>query len=278
MKISDSRQFSAFVSRVLVLVGIVLLTAFVVDCILLFFPSDQPNQLSSLEGTRWQVNLLTQIVDRGIVPLMGLVLLVIGLWVDAIFGTVQAGAKARQNLGMGAFLFASLLGLVFLLIVPLHANNSYRAYQKTLDQIKQEATQAESQLGNQLAQEVARQRGQIDQLLKDDQRLQQAIAQGQVGQQEATLLQQFKSNPKALEQFVQQRSGEFRNQIQTQIRTRQEDARKAASVQFLRSGLRITVLSLLLAIGFVTIGWTGLKNLNSSRTERRKSPARTPQT
>jgi hypothetical protein len=271
MKASDSRQYSSFASLVLTFAGIILVLAFLLDCILLFFPSDQPSQLSSLEGVRWQVNLLSQIVDRGIVPLMGLVLIVTGLWIESIFGTTQAKAKPRQNLAMATFIFASLLGLIFLLIAPLHASNAYRAHQKTLEQLKQEAGQAENQLNTQLETRLGQERAQVETLLNNEQLLQQALSSGQLPPQQAELFKQFKANPKALDDFIGKRAAELRKQLQTEVRGKQVQTENQSKVQYLRSGLRISILSLLLAIGYITIGWTGLKNIGVQRTTRRST-------
>lgn len=275
MKASDSRQYSSFASLVLTFAGIILVLAFLLDCVLLFFPSDQPNQLSSLEGIRWQVNLISQIVDRGIVPLMGLVLIVTGLWIDSIFGSAQAKAKPRQNLAMASFIFASLLGLVFLLFAPLHASNAYRTHQKTLEQLKQEAGQAENQLNTQLETRIGQERAQVEALLNNEQLLQQAINSGQLPPQQAQLFKQFKANPKALDDFIGKRAAELRNQLQTEVRTKQVQTEQQSRVQYLRSGLRISILSLLLAIGYITIGWTGLKNIGVQRTTTRRSTQKT---
>ncbi|MBW4519711.1 MAG: phage protease [Scytolyngbya sp. HA4215-MV1] len=269
MKASDNRQLSSFTSLILILIGVLMALAFLVDCFTLIVPSDQPSQLGSLDGVRWQLNLVNQIVDRGVVPLVGLVLVVLGIWVDSLFG-IAAKSKLRQNLGLAAFILSSFLGLLFLLMVPIHVNNSYRAYGLTMTQVQQQATQLEGQLGQRLQSEVEL----ISQLSKDDQKLQQALASGQLAPPLAQALQQGKNNPKALQDFIDKRSVEVKNKIQTEVRTQQQQAEQKASVEYFRTGVRISLTSLLLAIGYVTIGWTGLKNLGVQRTERRKTPAR----
>lgn len=277
MKASDSRQFSSFASLVLNFSGVILILAFFLYCILLLFPSDQPSQLGSLEGVRWQVNLISQIVDRGILPLMGLVLIVLGLWIDGIFGTAQTKAKPRQNLAMVAFILASLLGLIFLLFAPLHASNAYRAHQRTLEQLKQEAGQTENQLNSQLEVRIGQERAQVEALLRNDQALQQAISSGQVPQPQAELFQKFKADPKALDDFIGKRAAELKNQLQTEVRSKQVQTEKQSRVQYLRSGLQTSILSLLLAVVHITIGWIGLKNLGVQRPVKRKSPVQKPQ-
>ncbi|MGL6139751.1 MAG: HpsJ family protein, partial [Planktothrix sp.] len=62
-------------------------------------------------------------------------------------------------------------------------------------------------------------------------------------------------------------------QLSTQIRDRKQELETQAKTQSLKSSLRTGISSLLLAIGYITLGWTGLKGLGILRgANRRKTP------
>jgi predicted nucleic acid-binding Zn-ribbon protein len=130
---------------------------------------------------------------------------------------------------------------------------------QALEQISKKASTLETQLDNQSKQ--------VDALVKDPQKLSEldkAIASGQVqGEQLARLqalkqqLQSFKQDPQTLNQQVEQ--------AQTKIRSERLAAEKQTRTGALKLGLRTGLNSLLLAIGYIVIGWTGFRSLGNSR-------------
>jgi TolA-binding protein len=108
---------------------------------------------------------------------------------------------------------------------------------------------------------------QVDALVKDPQKLSEldkAIASGRVqGEQLVRLqalkqqLQTFKQDPQSLNQQVEQ--------AQTKIRGERLEAEKQTRTGALKLGLRTGLNSLLLAIGYIVIGWTGFRSLGNSR-------------
>jgi inner membrane protein involved in colicin E2 resistance len=168
-----------------------------------------------------------------------------------------------QDLRFWVFLLASLLGLIFLLLVPLHINNIVQQSNETFQQINQKATQAETQIQNETQQ--------VNALLKDEQKLselEKAIESGQIpGNQlpQAQLLRQqlqtFKKDPNALNKQVEA--------AKNKIRTEKQNAENETKTGALKLGLRTGLSSLLLAIGYIVIGWTGFRSLGSSSVSRR---------
>ncbi|NJL20463.1 MAG: hypothetical protein HC895_06040 [Leptolyngbyaceae cyanobacterium SM1_3_5] len=77
-----------------------------------------------------------------------------------------------------------------------------------------------------------------------------------IRQEEADRIRQFKENPDSLQPFLQQRETELRNQLQTQVGLRREQAQRTARSASLKSGLSTGLSSLLLAIGFSIVGWS----------------------
>jgi glutamyl-tRNA reductase len=173
--------------------------------------------------------------------------------------------------------------LIFLLIFPLHLNNVRQASAQNVAQIRQDAEQAENQLQNQLSQfqaQINNEQGkaqleqlrnqaknQFTELLKNEQTYQQALNNPQIPPAQKELLKKFKENPQELDTFIA-------TQRLTQIRQRREEAEKQAKDNAWKSGLRIGMSSLLLSIGYIIIGWTGLRSMSVVQGTKRKAAAR----
>jgi len=244
-------------SRILKTVGIIITLSALIDFFILPIPY-------RLLDRQWQLAFTTQFVDRGIVPLVGLALLFVGYWIDNAVGGVDERRSGRtRDLRFWALLLASLLGLIYVLLFPLHLNNLRLNNAAAQEQINQEAEQAEGRLDQSLATALQQQRAQIAQLLNaSDEQIDQAVRANQINQQQANQIREFKQNPERLEPFLQERVQELRTRGQTEIRTRKEDAQATARTESIKSGLRIGLGSLVLAVGYIIIGWTGLKSLD----------------
>jgi hypothetical protein len=255
---ASSRPGSPLVSRTLKVVGVIMILSFLVDTITSLIPFQVSNK-------PWLIATLTQMVDRGIIPMIGMALLFAAYWFEANSGA-GSGRKSWQDLRLWASILASLLGLIYLIIIFLHPNTVRLNQQQTLDQINQQATQAESQLETRLTTEVNQQRALANQLIAaSDDQLNQAVQGGAITQEQATQIRQFKQNPESLDPYLQERAGQLRTQLQTEIRAQRQQTEQAAKTDAIKSGLRVGISSLLLAIGFITIGWTGLKSLGAGQ-------------
>lgn len=252
-KISSSQSVPLLVARILKTVGIVITVAALLDMLI----SPMPYQFADRQ---WQIDLVTAVVDRGIVPLVGIVLFLTGFSLD---GATQVERRALwQDPRFWACILASLLGLVYVLAFPLHLNNVRLSNQTAVEQVNQQATQAETELNERLTTEIESRRQQINQLLTaTDEQISQLTQNGQLTQEQADLIRQFKQDPKSVEPFLKKQEGELRTQLQTEIGTRKQQAQDSRKTEDLKSGLRIGLGSLLLATGFIIVGWTGLRNL-----------------
>jgi hypothetical protein len=270
-------------ARTLKVVGTILILSFLLDFVILLFPF-QPTDKG------WQIGLATALVDRGIVPMVGLGMLFAGYWID---GTSEMSDRSQPlDLRFPALILSSILGLLFLLIFPLHLNNVNQAKSLTVTRISQDADQAENQLKSQLTQlqaqlgntqvkaELEQQKSKIKaqftDLLKDDQKYKQALENPNLPPTQKELLKKFKANPQELDKFLAQQSDPqgLANEKLNQIRQRKEEAQKQAQQEALKSGLRIGMSSLLLSIGYIIIGWTGLRGMGALQGGGKKAPAR----
>jgi hypothetical protein len=256
-KAPSNRQIAPLTARSLKIVGIIIILAALLDIFVLPIPYQPIDR-------QWQISFVTQVVDRGIVPLVGLSLLLVSSWIESLAGMVSR-RPIWQDLRFWALLLACLLGLFHILAIPLHINNVRVVGNESLQKIEQEATQAESQLGTRLNQEVGQQRDQINQLLSNEDLLNQALQSGQVSQEQAQLLQQFKQDPQALDKFVQERVNQLKTQLETEIGVRREQAQRSTKMETLKSSVRVGIGSFLLAIGYIFLGWTGLRNLGKTQ-------------
>ncbi len=257
MQTANNNQFAPLALK---LVGAIMILSTLLDYIVLLFPFNPTDKA-------WQLNTTAQLVDRGIIPLVGIALLIAGYWMSSRDNDRGAG-KPWQDLRFWALLLSSFLGLMFLLLVPLHLSNINTQKELALQQIDQGADQAEAQLQSQLQQLQALAKNE-DQLKKLD----QAINSGQVPPEQLNRLtalreqlQKFKQDPKALNQQLEA--------VQTQIRSRKLDAEKKANEQATKLGIRTGLSSLLLALGYIGLGWTGLRSIGFPQGGRRKVKSR----
>ncbi|ARV62232.1 hypothetical protein BZZ01_29625 [Nostocales cyanobacterium HT-58-2] len=277
----NNRFAAAIASRTLKVVGIILILSFLIDFVILsldFSPTDKQLQL------RWAASL----VDRGVVPLVALGMLFTGYWIDSVEDSNQ---PQPIDFRMPAFIISSILGLLFLIIAPVHATNVIHQRTQIVDQITKEAEVAENQLKNQLNQVQAqlsndqvkaaidKQKNQVKtqftELLQNEERYKQALNNPNVPQAQKDLLKKFKANPQELDKFIAQQSDpqQLANQRLAQIRTRREELEKQAQENW-KPGIRIVVSSLLLSVAYIIIGWTGLRSMGALQGGKRKVPAR----
>ncbi len=288
MATNTSSNTSSNTSFLLQLIGIICILFFSVDCLFLLFPFQFTDKL-------WQVNLCRSLVDQGIIPLLGLGAILIAYWVNKSSGSSESSRSSSSGLKLPIFILSSLLGLIFLLIFPLHLSNVNQVKAEGLARIEKEAEQSENQVKNQLAQlqnqlgndqvkaSLEKQRAalkeqlrtQLNELVKDDEKYNQALSNSQLPEAQKDLLKQYKTNLNSLDNFIAQqtdpqklatqRLNQIQTQTQQQLQKTQEDAWKE---------LRTAINSLLLSIGYIVIGWRGLRGMGISKSSSRGLVAR----
>ncbi|NJM99789.1 MAG: hypothetical protein HC800_24005 [Phormidesmis sp. RL_2_1] len=236
------------------LVGAITILASLIDFATLLFPPQFGNRA-------WQLATTTNLVDRGIVPLVGIALMFTGYWIDTSIGKVSRRTNLAVDPRFWTCLLSCLLGLVFLFTTVLHPNNVRIQSREALTQVEQEANQATSQLEERLNQDLSQRRAQIDALLNDEAQLNAAIARGELDEAQQAQIESFKNDPEALNEFLNSQVGEAQTQLQTQIGEQKKDATARLKSEAAKATVRITLSSLLLAAGYTFIGWQGLRRL-----------------
>jgi hypothetical protein len=267
-----NRVSTSNISLCLKLIGTICILSFAIDFIFLLFPFQPTDKL-------WQINLAKNLVDRGILPMLGLGLMLGSYWFDS---ASDPNRSSSSNLKLPIFIISTLLGLIFFVIFPIHLNNVNQVKIQALQGYNRESEQLELQVKNQLQQiqtqltnqqvkaNLDKQRlalkeqlsAQLNELIQDDQKYNQALNSSQLPEIQKNLLKQYKANPKALDNFIAQQTNpqQLAEQRIVQIRTDKEQRLKKTQEDASKE-LRTGIMSLLLSIGYTVIGWTGLRSL-----------------
>jgi len=248
----NNPAFTAFTALALKAVGVIMVVSSLIDYIVLAIP---PQGLGADGLPGWLVNLTTQLADRGIIPMIGIALIAGGFWIGESLGSGGSSRVSALDLRFLSFVLAGLLGLMFLLAIPLHLINLSRTRAEALQQIDQSVNVAETQIESQSEQ--------LNALLQDEARitqLDQAIQSGQFAGPQLEQLQnirqqidQLRKDPALLENQIEE--------ARTQLRERRKEAESRAKSTATKTAIRTTVNSGLLTIGYFLIAGLGLRSL-----------------
>lgn len=243
----NKHAFSAYVSFALKIVGTIVIVSSVIDYIILALPFQPLNP-------DWQIAFTSQIVDRGIVPMVGIAFLISGYWLQE-YWTGKTQRISWEDLRWWALIFSSAMGLIFFLLVPLHLSNISLVRGRAIAQIEGRFSTAERQIQSQfdqLQQVLEAEPSRIEKLREMHEKGE--ISASRLEQLDALFAQQnLRMNHDPIERQY--------NRAMTQLGDRRQEAESQAQTNVLKSSFRIGVNSLLLAIGYTIIGWTGLRGL-----------------
>jgi hypothetical protein len=267
MKAESQFVSSSFTALILKLTGVVLVLGALVDGLVLAVP---PKFLDN----GWVADLISGWVDRAMIPLLGLAILLLGVWIGR-GAKSDAEQTSLKGLPLAAIFFSGLLGLLFLLITPLYFTNSRAASAADTRKINQEAVASERQLDTILQQK----RAQVTALLSDDKQLAQlqqqidsaklpAEQQAKLKQLEETL-KQVQADPKRLDEEVEK----ARSQGLKQIQEKQKQDLAQAQAKMNKNRLYTTLNGLLYAIGYLIIAWAGMR-VSAGQKSKKKARAR----
>ena len=265
----SSSKISNFTSLCLKTIGGILVLTSLLDYLTLAIPFQTSD-------AQWQIAFTSQIVDRGIVPMVGIVLIVLSYWVESHIS--KATNSQGFDLRLPAFFLSLFLGLVFFLLVPFHLNNLRFVSVQNAAQIDASTEEAQSvisqryqQLKNpQNVQLITQRINDIDRALNSG-KLNGETVSPQQRQQLTSTKQQLESlsknakNPAALDAKL--------NEVQTKLQTETLEQKSKAKTEVIKQGLRTGISSLLLAIGYLLMGWFGLQNMNSPAAKFSKKKA-----
>jgi len=255
---------NSFVPLVLKLTGVIFILSSLLDYVTLAIPL-------KLDSPQWQISFATSIVDRGIVPLIGIAILLIGYWIDGVTDKVQKGGL---DLRLPVYILSIILGALFVILIPLHWSNLSKIQNTALTEIEKGSEQGKGQIESYLVN--------LNTLAQNPQLLDKQI------QERTTLIQtgQFQGkqlNPQQLQQLKQQadqlerlkvlakdpnklkeKVETIKNELQTRLLNQKQEAEDRANLETNKQGFRTALSSVMLAIGYATIGALGLMNRGPS--------------
>jgi hypothetical protein len=229
------------VAQALKAIGIVLVLIAVVDFSLLAIPPSA----GDVNWLDWRVEVISQIIDRGVIPLLGLALISFGIWI-----TSRAGQRGPVNgsLLLVTLVLAAILGLTYIGLSGYHFREARLASAAATRQINEQAQTAESELDTrfeQLDQEIDL----LTSILESGGPLPEEV--------DPSLIEAFEQNPQVLEQ----RRELARKQELSQIRQQQLTARQEVRQRYRELMFRIPTSGVLLACGYLILAWMGLSEL-----------------
>lgn len=261
-----------FTSIALKTVGAILIISSLIDYITLAIPF-QPLD------SQWQITFTSQVVDRGIVPMVGIAFMMVGYWVE---NSASRATASGFSFKLPVFILSLFMGLVFLILVPLYLNNLRLVSTDVLGQIEQEAGVQETRISEQYEQ--------LNTISADPERLQllesrireldQAIGSGQLQGRtlNAQQLQQLQANRQQLQSVreLAQNPEELeikKSELQTQLLNQKKEREGRARTETIKRGVRTGFSSFLLAIGYLVMGWFGLQGTKNDGQQPRSSQA-----
>ena len=239
------------------LVGAATILVAMIDFILLLFPPQ-------LSEPAWLVGTMGSIVERGIVPLVGIALLIAGYWVDTSIGKSSRKASLVVDARFWTCLLSSLLGLIFILIMFLYPLNANRQLNTELALIENQSELATEELQGRLNEQLAQSKTQIDALLADESQFQAAVASGELDAAQIEQFERFRSDPQELDSFLSSQVGELETNLQNRISEEKQvatDRVKANPTLTVKAMTRVVLSSLLMGFVYAFIGWAGLRRL-----------------
>jgi hypothetical protein len=273
MKATNSPSSAPLIIR---LVGIILILTSLIDYISTLIPF-------SFSDQEWLARTVTQLVDRGIIPLVGLAFLFAGTFLERGSFTLPEHKSPILSFRFWALLFALLLGILFLASFPVHLNNTRQLSDQARSRISQQAGDAENQLNLQ----VQQRRDQIANALRDpnaakklDDELKQieaALNSNQIQGNQRTQLEQARKELQALKanpepNSIDQRAKQFRDERLTEIRQKREQLEGQAQSEFWKTGVRVGISSLLLSLAYFVTSISGLRELGVLKSKRKLPP------
>ncbi|NER49487.1 MAG: hypothetical protein F6J92_22885 [Symploca sp. SIO1A3] len=258
--------YTPFTALALKFVGVIMIVSSLLDYISLAIP---PKIDSSNALREWMWVTTTQVVNQGIVPLVGIAFLVVGYWIANSIGNSSREPKSHIS---WTFVISIVLGVVFLILALLHTSNTFDRAAKANERIKEQATQLESQLEQQ-----SQQIDTVIQQLKDPekrtqteqelQRLEEAIQQGKIPANQLAQVQAQIQIIKNLLEVSQQNPdaapNEFKEKNLNKILSEKKEAESQIINQVWKPGVKTIINSFLLAIGYSAISLMGWRSVKS---------------
>jgi hypothetical protein len=247
---ADSQAYSNFyTSLVLKFAGLVIILGSLVDFVVLAIPGD------FLNG-EWTAQLISDWIDRGSVPMLGLALVFISVWLDRTVG-IDGGRSSK--LLKPSLILAFLLSVTFFISAPLYFSSSRTASATATRTVNSQAATTERQLDAQLEER----RALVKAILSDSDRravLDKEVNNPTLDPAEREELQQLKrivdnveKDPTLLDKEIEEARKVAKETLDAQLKS----FKGQVSGTTQQNRIRIILSSVILSLGYFAIGWTG---------------------
>lgn len=244
-------NLSPWTALVLKVAGAALVITSLVDYFILL-------STAKFDDSQWVLTFTGQVVDRGFIPLVGLALIFVSVWLDGQNGGLNAD-RPSHGLRIASLIIATFLGVSFLLIVPWSVMTTGKAADDQVKKIEEQGKQVLEQLKQAPQQQLDAEIAALEQAVKSGEFQGKALtdAERTQAQQELDRRKKLKTDPKAFDAEVAPQLDKEKQKLQT------EQDKQVGEIRWnaLRAGMRTGLNSLLWAIGYTIIGWTGLRQV-----------------
>ncbi|TVR05343.1 MAG: hypothetical protein EA395_15800 [Phormidium sp. GEM2.Bin31] len=267
MKSKESKTSLALASRGLKLAGTVLILITLLNFILLIVPPD-------LGSPSWWLNLTTQIIQQGIIPLIGIAALLAGIACEVVSGTATENDTWIETLKKRTFRLSLVLGLIFLILIPGHALAALASSHQAIQRIDREANRSLEQIELQLQQQQQLYLGVIEADAEPEALLDEFVGDEPLTEEQLAQLEEFVENPQSLERQIQT----FRASLVERVQTRSSRAKERSRFGAWKSIARFGLTSIMLSTCYLNIAFLGRGMGKRTKVKKVKRRPATPPT
>lgn len=254
----EQKTTLALAARGLKLAGLALIGVTLLNMVLLLIPP-------KLGDSTWWLNLASQLVQQGIVPLLGLGALLGGIGCETLSGIANESDKWVESTKKMGFRIAGILAVVFLALVPIHALSAISASQQAIEKIDRDTAAQLEQIEVQLQQQQQLYRQILESNPDPDTLLEEIVGDEPLSEEQLAQLQEFRENPQAVERQVQA----IRSNLVDRIQERGKAAKERSKFGVWKSISRIGLTSLLLSACYFNIARLGVDKSKKPKVKRR---------
>jgi hypothetical protein len=208
-----------------------------------------PYQLS--DG-KWWAAATAELVNRGLLPLVGIVFWMISDWIESV--SKDGSGRGSSGFTKAITILSLLLGAIFLVIVPFQTWSSNADRDKTLSLSREEGSAMEAKIDKRVK-EITGDKTKMQQVQQQIGEMDKAIKSGQVQGED---LNRIKASKAELERITGDPT-KVKENAMADLRRNQQNLESAATANMWKTGIRASLASLLLSAGYSFIALNGLR-------------------
>ncbi len=219
-----------------------------------------------LTESGWWFNVTTQLIEQGIVPLLGLGVFFTGIAIELLSGTTDQENTWIAKTETLAYRLSLLFGILFVIMAPIHGLATIANNQASVQALEERLAQQNDQVKFQLD----RQRELYTAVLDGEATIEDLVGDEPLSDPQMEVLDKIKSDPDALDRQLEAAQVAIRESIQK----RAIEAREQAKLGVWKSILRLGLTSWMLAGCYLNVAWIGLKDDKKPKVKvkRKKDP------